>query len=175
MKHNAIFPRRRRRDQSLQCTQSAQAKNAGTKFSRGGSTGIFHQIWGSNPKIWPFRPVRMVKMRKFRRPGRRGPGPTLPISAGAPGCVGTLIVRSIHRQSSELGFCIFSQPAKMHVNGRNLEKTLNPVLTVYLMAMAINQAETNEDAASRVGQRLPLNVCTVEGLRSQCSLAGLLQ
>ena len=38
------------------------------------------------------------------------------------------------------------------------------------MAMAINQAETNEDAASRVGQRLPLNEYTVEGLRSQYHL-----
>ena len=27
-------------------------------------------------------------------------------------CVGTLIERSIHKQSSELGFCMFSQAAK---------------------------------------------------------------
>ena len=40
------------------------------------------------------------------------------------------------------------------------------------MATAIDQAEGNEDAVSRVGQRLPLNVCTAEGLRSQCSLVG---
>ena len=50
---------------------------------------------------------------------------------------------------------------------------VKPPLDCVLMAMAINQAETNEDAASRVGQRLPLNVCTAEGLRSQCSLASL--
>ena len=41
-----------------------------------------------------------------------------------------------------------------------------------LMAMAIDQAESNKDAANRVGQRLPLNVWAAEGLRSQCSLVG---
>ena len=48
----------------------------------GGSTGIFHQIWGSNLKIWRLRSVCMVKIRKFHRPG--GADPTLPISACAP-------------------------------------------------------------------------------------------
>ena len=58
---------------------------------------------------------------------------------------------------------------------KDILRILNPLLDCVLMAMAINQAETNVDAASRFGQRLPLNVCTAEGLRSQCSLAGLIQ
>ena len=39
------------------------------KISTGNSTGIFHQLWRSNLKIWPFRPLWMVKIRKFQRPG----------------------------------------------------------------------------------------------------------
>ena len=34
-----------------------------------GSTGICYQLWGSNQQIWPFRPVCMVKIRKFHGPG----------------------------------------------------------------------------------------------------------
>ena len=53
--------------------------------------------------------------------------------------------------------------------------SLNPRCTGELIATAIDQANGNEDVVNRVGQRLPLNVCTVEGLRSLCSLAGPLQ
>ena len=45
-------------------------------FQGGGSTCIFHQIWASNLKNWASRPVCMVKIRKFRRPG-----------GGAPSCL----------------------------------------------------------------------------------------
>ena len=40
-------------------------------------------------------------------------------------CVGTLIARSIYKQSSELGFSCSVKRQKGHVNGRHLAVTLS--------------------------------------------------
>ena len=44
-------------------------------------------------------------------------------------CVGTLIARSIYKQSSELGFSCSVKRQKRHVNGRNLAVALNNKVT----------------------------------------------